>query len=201
MLKERILLIVLCSFFTIAAYIDHELTSLLGNEACGFTQQEDVTHNFITFLQQGASVPPNIKAFEITKSTGQFMVIVTDSAMTRLHAKLKFSYRLRCDMRSNKNYNVGYIELLHVVNKDIRKSGIGSALLRYTLNKDYTDVPYIELYAYPFDYTDPIERSEKLPKLLGFYQRHGGIITHQHIDSADLYFDVSKHGAVPHINM
>lgn len=101
---------------------------------------------------------------------------------------LHFSFRLRYDIKSQTDYHVGYIEFLHVVKKDIRKSGLGSALLRYTLSKNYNNIPCIELYAYPFDYTEPVARNEKLPKLLGFYLRHGGKILHQNSDSANIYF-------------
>jgi GNAT superfamily N-acetyltransferase len=92
----------------------------------------------------------------------------------------------RCDLIDN-NKKVGYtifkiypgscsahIDYVHVSDKSVRGKGVGTALLRFTLETlKKLGCKEVALYADPYDSDRTFTESELQQKLLSFYARHG----------------------------
>lgn len=90
------------------------------------------------------------------------------------------------------NYNAqtrsGYIESLHIY-PNHRKKSFGSTLLTFAL-QTLTECKCIIVtwLACPFNLRDGENAKTMLPKLVAFYQKHGGVVTHLREATADIAY-------------
>lgn len=105
--------------------------------------------------------------------------ILSDHCGTE-YGNVNFHYR-----KSNMQ---GRIESLHI-RPDHRKKSFGSMLLTFALQTlTECKCTIVTWLASPFNLRDGENQRSMLPKLLAFYQKHGGIITQQRELTADIAF-------------
>lgn len=100
--------------------------------------------------------------------------------------KVRFTY-----YRDN-NSNSGYINVLHV-NKDNRKQSYGSVLLQFALDTlTELNCAVIRWTASPFDLQKGQTQQTMLPKLVGFYQKHGAQVLSKNTCTAEMVYYPAK---------
>jgi N-acetylglutamate synthase-like GNAT family acetyltransferase len=169
--------IAFCCFITAGSYSNAQEAKLSKIIEADITMsavyatypQQDITEEFSKHLKNAQA----LRAFRVSHHSNPVEnIVVTDTEVTSIIGKVDFEHAMYVDSKLNKTVKTGEILTLAVKN-DMRKNGIGSALLKYTIGyAQQSGCESIALTADPFDYGALSQRAA-LEKLEKFYEAHG----------------------------